>query len=110
MTDENSEAPIEISLGISLEPAAEVEAQLNLLRANTSSSTAVAIGGSAQPAPMDPNSTAALAGKIMQHAFNFLSGFATNDGMISLKAFGNWWTKFQARLSADPQFLERLGD
>ncbi|KAK9472361.1 uncharacterized protein V1510DRAFT_417300 [Dipodascopsis tothii] len=96
--------PVTISLGISLEPAAAVEAQLAQLQAPST-----ALVRAARPAP-DPNSTAALAGKIMNHAFNFLSGFATPDGMISLKAFGDWWSKFQGKLAVDPQFLDRISD
>ncbi|KAK9368049.1 hypothetical protein V1509DRAFT_624108 [Lipomyces kononenkoae] len=107
--DVPSAEAITISLGISIEPAAQVEAQLNELRAKTNggNSTALAVR-TAPKATVDPNSTAALAGKIMSHAFNFLSGFATPDGMVSLKSFNDWWQKFQGKLARDPQFLDRL--
>ncbi|KAK9479439.1 hypothetical protein V1514DRAFT_366985 [Lipomyces japonicus] len=98
--------PITISLGISIEPAAQVSAQLEQLQ--RSKSTALVTARKQATIASDPNSTAALANKIMSHAFNFLSGFATPDGMVSLKAFNNWWSKFQAKLQLDPQFLDHL--
>ncbi|KAK9383428.1 uncharacterized protein V2V93DRAFT_361839 [Kockiozyma suomiensis] len=98
--------PISISLGISIEPADQVEAQINQLRsANSGGSTALV---PAKKAPVNPNSTAALANKIVSNAFNFLSGFATPDGMVPLKTFNDWWTKFQNKLAVDPQFLQRI--
>ncbi|KAJ8096907.1 hypothetical protein POJ06DRAFT_271924 [Lipomyces tetrasporus] len=99
---------ITISLGISIEPAAQVEAQVNELRAKTNGNTTALVTRTQQKSPVDPNSTAALANKIMSHAFNFLSGFATPDGMVSLKSFNDWWQKFQVKLGRDPNFLDRL--
>ncbi|KAK9466484.1 hypothetical protein V1512DRAFT_208451 [Lipomyces arxii] len=116
MVDDNAStvAPITISLGISIEPASEVEAQLAQMRgafsnADSDPTNALVVRNQAKT-PVDPNSTAALANKIMSHAFNFLSGFATNDGMVSLKSFNDWWQKFQGKLAMDPQFLQNLED
>ncbi|KAK9373501.1 uncharacterized protein V1513DRAFT_402860 [Lipomyces chichibuensis] len=103
-----SAEPITISLGISIESAAQVDAQLNELHAKTNGNSTALVTRTTQKVPVDPNSTAALASKIMTHAFNFLSGFATSDGMVSLKSFNDWWQKFQGKLVRDPQFLERL--
>lgn len=87
--------PISISLGISIEPADQVEAQINQLRsANSGGSTALV---PAKKAPVNPNSTAALANKIVSNAFNFLSGFATPDGMVPLKTFNDWYV-YQVRI------------
>ncbi|KAK9237081.1 hypothetical protein V1525DRAFT_361424 [Lipomyces kononenkoae] len=105
-----SEDAITISLGISIEPAAQVEAQLNELRAKTNGNSTALVPRTAQKATVDPNSTAVLAGKIMSHAFNFLSGFATPNGMVSLKSFNDWWQKFQGKLALDPQFLDHLDE
>ncbi|KAK9462412.1 uncharacterized protein V1516DRAFT_620838 [Lipomyces oligophaga] len=103
--------PVTISLGISIEPADQVAAQLSALHngvdVTNSSNSSTAIVSKSKP-PVDPSSTAALANKIMSNAFNFLSGFATDEGMVSLKAFNDWWQKFQNKLSVDPQFLQRL--
>ncbi|KAK7207563.1 hypothetical protein BZA70DRAFT_264923 [Myxozyma melibiosi] len=99
--------PITISLGISIEPADQVEAQISQMRANSAGSS-TALVPSSKRAPLNPNSTAALANKIVSNAFNFLSGFATPDGMVPLKTFNDWWTKFQNKLAVDPQFIHRI--
>ncbi|KAK9454795.1 hypothetical protein V1511DRAFT_521898 [Dipodascopsis uninucleata] len=109
--DGASTEPITISLGISIEPADQVSAQLAELQNKQSGSNSAIVPRSnsrISSAKLDPNSTAALANKIMQHAFNFLSGFATPDGMVSLKAFNDWWQKFIGKLQVDPSFLDRL--
>ncbi|KAK9385836.1 hypothetical protein V1515DRAFT_538949 [Lipomyces mesembrius] len=106
--DMPSTEPITISLGISIESAAQVDALLNELHGKATGNSTALVTRNTQTVPVDPNSTAALASKIMSHAFNFLSGFATSDGMVSLKSFNDWWQKFQGKLVRDPQFLERL--
>lgn len=90
-----------ITLGISIEPAQHVEAQLAQMPPNQPAPpTSVAV---AKPQP--PIHT--LAQRIITHAFNFVSGFARPDGSIPLKAFETWWTKFSSKLENDPAFLER---
>lgn len=91
-----------INLGISIEPMANIEAQMIQLQneQHTNSSAMV----KAKP------STKVLAQRIIQNAFNFLSSFSGNAGgteVIPLKSFQDWWAKFERRIENDPSFLER---
>jgi hypothetical protein len=58
-------------------------------------------------------STKVLAQRIIGNAFNFLASFAAGDSsgrgteVVPLKAFQDWWTKFERRVNLDPTFLER---
>ncbi|RYP89267.1 hypothetical protein DL770_004486 [Monosporascus sp. CRB-9-2] len=57
-------------------------------------------------------STQVLAQRIIQNAYNFLSSFSgqVGDGgveVVPLKAFQEWWRKFEGRVRSDPTFLER---
>lgn len=90
-----------INLGISIEPAASVEQSLQQEQPVKAFSTTNAIS-------TQPGDTAALANKIVQHAYNFLSGFAASDGKVPMKAFDEWWRKFKSRLAANPKFLDNL--
>ncbi|KJZ79403.1 hypothetical protein HIM_00872 [Hirsutella minnesotensis 3608] len=61
--------------------------------------------------PSQP-STAILAQRIIQNAFNFLASFSGSAGpdgveVVPLKAFEDWWRKFESRVRSDPSFLER---
>ena len=49
--------------------------------------------------------TKVLAQRIIGDAFNFLASFGSNE--IPLKAFQNWWMKFEKKVELDPSFLER---
>lgn len=55
-----------------------------------------------------------LAQRIIKNAFNFLAGFSGNTAggveVVPLKAFEEWWKKFEGRVRADPGFLERDGE
>lgn len=60
-----------------------------------------------------PPSTLLLAQRIIKNAFNFLSSFSGNAGgteVVPLKAFDEWWKKFESRVRSDPSFLERESD
>ena len=90
-------------IGVSVEPASEVAPKL---REAEEKKTAAAAG---KP------STAVLAQRIIQNAFNFLSGFSGQVGadgveVVPLKAFEGWWQKFESRVRADPSFLEKSQD
>lgn len=101
----------EIVLGISIEPAAAVEQQLaGLTRGPSQTSSALV----RQPPPVAPGSsssssqvsTKVLAQRIIGDAFNFLTSFG--DGQtVPIKAFRDWWTKFEKKIDLDPSFLER---
>lgn len=102
-----------ISLGISVEPVANIQAQLTPLlqsqvQAQSPSSTNAASTSMVvhQSAP----STKVLAQRIIKNAFNFLASFAGGAGgveVVPLKSFQDWWTKFERRVENDPGFLER---
>lgn len=99
----------EIVVGVSIEPAAQVEAQISTLKgpqgagsASTGPSTALvrqvsSTGGRA--------TTKVMAQRIIGNAFNFLASFGSD--MVPLKAFQDWWTKFEKKVDLDPSFLER---
>lgn len=58
--------------------------------------------------------TLVLAQRIIKNAFNFLASFSGDlEGgieVVPLKAFEEWWRKFEGRVRNDPGFLERDGD
>ncbi|KAF7886389.1 hypothetical protein EAF00_010492 [Botryotinia globosa] len=114
----------EITIGISLESAESVSAQM----AQLSSSHASSAGASSsnpgtslvlsRPQPTNTD-TLVLAQRIIKNAFNFLASFSGNimdagNGkgveVVPLKAFEEWWKKFEARVRNDPGFLEKDGD
>lgn len=93
-----------INVGISLEPLADVQNQLQQLREQHQQLVPARTSASSLP----PDSIALLANKIVQNAYNFLAGFTGNDGKVPMRVFDDWWTKFKSRLSSDPRFLESL--
>ena len=110
----------EVTLGISLESAEAVAAQIAALHpggnatAPGSSSALVVAGRGAGAAGGGAIDTVTLAQRIIKNAFNFLASFSGNlDGgveVVPLKAFEEWWKKFEGRVRSDPGFLERDGD
>ena len=96
----------DIVVGVSIEPAAQVEQQLSNLH-------------SGQVQPQAPNTamvrldsstgsrvtTKVLAQRIIGNAFNFLASFGSDT--VPLKAFQDWWAKFEKKVELDPSFLER---
>lgn len=93
-----------VVIGISIESADSVSARIGEIKAAASSSGA----GSALVATRP--STLVLAQRIIQNAFNFLSGFSGTAGQVEvvpLKAFEEWWKKFESKVRTDPGFLER---
>lgn len=104
----------EIVLGISIEPAAAVEQQLLTLKSTSTSSSSTTTSGSAlvrQPPASSsatgasPVTTKVLAQRIIGNAFNFLASFGSDT--VPLKAFQDWWSKFEKKIDLDPTFLER---
>lgn len=55
-----------------------------------------------------PALTRDLASKIVQHAYNYLSGFLDSNGNVSIKRFDTWWDKFKNRLENDGSFLDEV--
>lgn len=114
MTDDpsaalNGAAPAasgDIIVGLSIEPAAQVETQLASLMVGQTTSA------HSQSALVQLNSTTGgrvatkvLAQRIIGNAFNFLASFGSDT--VPLKAFQDWWTKFEKKVELDPSFLER---
>lgn len=94
-------------VGISVEPAAEVAPKLQ--EASNNKAAAKSSSSAQQP------STVVLAQRIIQNAFNFLASFSGQAGpggveVVPLKAFEEWWRKFESRVRADPSFLEKAQD
>ena len=93
-------------VGIEVEAESDVGQKLQELQAKRGNTSE---GGARKP------STAILAQRIIQNAFNFLSGFSGQLGpggveVVPLKAFEEWWKKFESRVRADPSFLEKQSD
>lgn len=91
-------------IGVSAESEDSVGQQLQLLAEKKGSS-----GTDSKP------STVVLAQRIIQNAFNFLAGFSGQLGpggveVVPLRAFEDWWKKFESRVKADPGFLEKQSD
>ncbi|KAI9163749.1 Protein OPI10 [Paramyrothecium foliicola] len=96
----------DLVIGINIEAAQDVAPRLQELAANKSGISASSTGTTNQP------STAVLAQRIIQNAFNFLASFSGSAGpggieVVPLKAFEDWWRKFESRVRADPSFLEK---
>ncbi|EGX95788.1 DUF775 domain protein [Cordyceps militaris CM01] len=93
-------------IGLSIEPEDEVARKLQEL---------AAAAGQTGASPSQP-STVVLAQRIIQNAFNFLTGFSGTTAVmggvevVPLKAFQEWWRKFENRVRNDPSFLERQSD
>nr|POE66644.1 protein opi10 [Quercus suber] len=113
MTDDSSThsaATGEIVVGISIEPAAQVESQLLALKSQQPQSspagTSNALARRGDSGPLDTRlTTKVLAQRIIGNAFNFLASFGSDT--VPLKAFQGWWDKFEKKIELDPGFLER---
>lgn len=101
----------QVVLGISVEPAQSVAAQITALSAQrgpASSTDLVRL-----PPQQKQITTKVLAQRVIGNAFNFLASFAESDpnkkgeDVVPLKSFRDWWTKFERRIDMDPTFLER---
>jgi len=109
----------EIILGIDIETAESVSAQMASLSSsnnNTDNSSALVVANRSS-APQ-PTNTVLLAQRIIKNAFNFLASFSGNVPVpggsgtagvevVPLKAFEDWWKKFETRVRSDPTFLEK---
>ncbi|KAI1485098.1 hypothetical protein F5X96DRAFT_369930 [Biscogniauxia mediterranea] len=102
-----------VVIGINVEEAGVVAEKMQQLQLQHSEPGGGG-GGSSSKQP----STLVLAQRIIQNAFNFLSGFSGQVGtvggetveVVPLKAFQEWWRRFESRVRADPSFLEREQD
>lgn len=116
-------------LGISVESCESVNAQMAAL---TSSNATLSQQGNTAATPGNAlvrvqnggaqrTDALVLAQRIIKNAFNFLASFAGNVPVpgssgtagvevVPLKAFENWWAKFETRVKNDPEFLMRDAD
>ncbi|KAK2593476.1 hypothetical protein QQS21_008792 [Conoideocrella luteorostrata] len=95
-------------IGISIESADSVGQRLQQMSAEKTGN----VGSNSNPSQLP---VSVLAQRIIQNAFNFLASFSASAGpggveVIPLKAFEDWWRKFESRVRADPTFLEKQAD
>lgn len=102
-TNNTVPAGADIVVGISIEPAAQVEAQMLFLKEPANTPTTALVRQN--PTTGGGVTTKVLAQRIIGNAFNFLSSFGSDT--VPLKAFQDWWTKFERKIELDPSFLER---
>ena len=96
-------AGADIVVGVSIEPAAQVEAQMSSFKEAAGVPPMALVRQ--QSATGGKVTTKVLAQRIIGNAFNFLSSFGSDT--VPLKAFQDWWTKFERKVELDPSFLER---
>ncbi|KAL7629180.1 hypothetical protein AAE478_000700 [Parahypoxylon ruwenzoriense] len=94
-----------VIIGIDIEDASSVASRMQQLQYEARAA--------AQQQQQPP--TQVLAQRIIQNAFNFLSGFSGKVGaegieVVPLKAFQEWWRRFENKVRNDPGFLEREQD
>ena len=103
----------DVTIGISIEQATTLAAQVEALHASQSASrSATLVPTKNAQSGSSTISTKMLAQRIIKNAFNFLASFAGSGNgvgpeMVPLKSFQEWWTKFERRIESDPGFLER---
>lgn len=98
---ESARGSTTIVLGISVESATSVASRIEELPTATS--------------VISQNDRVFLAQKIIKNAFTFLTSFSGTAGVnqvevVPLKAFEDWWRKFEGRIRSDPTFLDRPSD
>ncbi|ETS83823.1 hypothetical protein PFICI_05699 [Pestalotiopsis fici W106-1] len=104
-----------VVIGVSVEDAGSVAQRIEeqqAARAGSGGGELVKAGGAASGGGQQP-STQVLAQRIIKNAFNFLASFSGQAGgteVVPLRAFEEWWKKFESRVRSDPSFLERETD
>lgn len=99
--DDNSQQG-DIQIGISIEPTPQAEVLLANEKAQVTKQLPPPL------VPKTPSETAALANKIVGHAYNYLGSFIDASGKVPMKAFDSWWDKFKTKLANNPSFLDQL--
>ncbi|AMD18833.1 HBL069Wp [Eremothecium sinecaudum] len=109
----------ELIIGISIEPREMALAKLAQWKAEQSQTVnnnalvvrKSATGSISTPGELArayPSLTQQLASKIVQHAYNYLTGFVDSSNSVPIKKFENWWDKFNKRLENDATFLDEI--
>lgn len=103
-----------VTLGVSIEPVAQVNAAMQAKQAERAQNGGLELvkAGAANTAATNPAAVKLLAQRIIGNAFNFLASFSGNTGpggveVVPLKAFQDWWQKFEKKIEVDPSFLVR---
>ncbi|CCU75834.1 DUF775 domain-containing protein, partial [Blumeria hordei DH14] len=105
-----------LTIGISIESTEAVAAQMATLQESSISKlnpTVPKPGTASQAlvlAEKPKPDTLLLAQRIIKDAFNYLTSFSSSDirgELVPLKAFEEWWRKFEAKVKRDPSFLEK---
>lgn len=116
---QNPGAPVPVvTLGVSIEPVAQVNAAMQQRQLEKGQngggggSMEMVKAGAAATAATNPAAVKLLAQRIISNAFNFLASFSGNTGpggveVVPLKAFQDWWQKFEKKIEMDPSFLVR---
>ncbi len=99
-------------IGISIEDGPSVAARMEALAASKPPQppARLALPPADGQLQRQPPSTLVLAQRIIRNAFNFLASFSGQAGQVEvvpLRAFEEWWRKFESRVRSDPGFLER---
>lgn len=107
----------QVILGVSIEDAGSVAARIEEMAAAKAAATGgggsnsnLALVPASSGGGGQPPSTLVLAQRIIKNAFNFLASFSGQAGQVEvvpLRAFEDWWRKFESRVRTDPGFLER---
>ncbi|KAK3398497.1 hypothetical protein B0T20DRAFT_353987 [Sordaria brevicollis] len=104
-----------VVIGVSVEDAESVASRMSSSGSGTTGDNNNASGALVPVRQVQQPSTLVLAQRIIKNAFNFLSSFTGggNPGqmeVVPLKAFEEWWKKFESKVRTDPGFLERDDD
>ncbi|KAF2645427.1 DUF775-domain-containing protein [Massarina eburnea CBS 473.64] len=96
-----------LALGISVEPAVQVAANLEQQKAQEAAAAAVPSSGTEIVLRgQNTVTTKMLAQRIIKNCYDFLSSWGSGD-TVPMKAFQAWWEKFESKIERDPGFLER---
>ncbi|KAI1749462.1 hypothetical protein F4782DRAFT_304079 [Xylaria castorea] len=103
-----------VVIGIDIEDATSIAERIQQLQLQSQSQSTAVVSTNSR-AGGESSQTQVLAQRIIQNAFNFLSSFSGQVGesgieVVPLKAFQEWWRKFESKIKNDPGFLERQQD
>ncbi|EGO59531.1 hypothetical protein NEUTE1DRAFT_145523 [Neurospora tetrasperma FGSC 2508] len=108
-----------VVIGVSVEDAESVASRMTATGTTTPAAAPTSGNGTegalvpVSAARQQP-STLVLAQRIIKNAFNFLSSYTGSTPgqmeVVPLKAFEEWWKKFESKVRTDPGFLERDDD
>jgi protein Hikeshi len=106
-------ADVTAILGFSIEPLAQIQAQMASMPASNLSANATA-GTGGVVSVSKPDATL-LAERIVKNLFNYVSGFVpgsgsrvTSDSVVSMGVIAKWYEKFLSKVKAGGvEFLER---